>query len=211
MGGNSKGGPSNQQLETSQAGLATQLTSLMGQQQGESSQLFNLAFPGMQQSEQFSQALASGSPNLIAAITSPAAQQISQQAAGAKQNILNTSPSGGERNLALENVDVAQGAQLGQVATQGWANAFNSLAQMGQSGVGLGQGAAGAAIGAGGEANSINSNLIQEHMQQKGQTLGMYGSIGQQMASGFGGGLGASAGGASGKGSAAAGLMAFGG
>ena len=176
MGGG-KNTVSNATAENAQAGLATQLTSLMGQQQGESNQLFNLAFPGMSSAEQFSQALASGSPNLIAAVTSPAAQQISQQAAGAKQNILNTSPSGGERNLALENVDVSQGAQLGQVATQGWANAFNSLAQMGQSGIGLGQGAAGAAIGAGGAAANQWGNIMQENIQQKGASFGAFGSL----------------------------------
>lgn len=175
MGGG-KGSVSNDTAENAQAGLANQLTSLLSQQQGESSQLFNLAFPGMQQADQFYQALASGSPNLIAAVTAPAAQQISQQAAGAKQNILSTAPAGGERNLALENVDVARGSQLGALASQGFTGSFNALAQLGGQGVGLGQGAASTAISAGQAAGNQWSNIVQQNIQQKGATLGAIGA-----------------------------------
>ena len=208
MGGG-KGGGSNKQLETSQAGLADQLTQLLKQQGGESQQLFNLAFPGMKTSTDFYTTLASGSPDLIAKLTAPAAQQISQASAGAKENILATTPSGGERNLALQEVDVNQGAQLGALASQGYTGSFNALASMGASGVGLGQGAANTAIGAGQAANSTYSNLISEHMQQKGSTLGTFGALGGDIAGGFGGGLAASAGGSGAKGATAAGLLAF--
>ena len=119
MGGSGKGGGTNEQLENAQAGLATQLTSVLGEQSGQSQQLFNLAFPGMVQADQFAQGLASGSPNLIQSLIAPATQQISQAAAGAKQNIISTAPAGGERNLALENTDVSQGAQVGSLASQG--------------------------------------------------------------------------------------------
>lgn len=209
MGGGGKGGPNNQQLENSQAGLAQQLTTLLGQQGGESQQLFNLAFPGMQTSENFYQTLASGDPGKIAMLLAPAAQQINQASAGAKQNIIANSPAGGEKNLALSQVDVNQGAQVGQLASQGYLSAFQGLASLGTSGVGLGQGAANTAISAGNSANSAYSGLIQEHMQQKGATLGTFGALGGDVASGLGGGLGASAGGAGAKGSAAAGLLAF--
>lgn len=68
-GGGGKGGaPSNPQLEQSQTQVNNQLAAMLGQQQGQSQQLFNLAFPGMQQADQFYSALASGSPNLLAAI-----------------------------------------------------------------------------------------------------------------------------------------------
>ena len=207
--GSGKGGHTDKQLEASQSGLMDQLKSLSQQQQGESSQLFNLAFPGMQQSENFYSTLASGDPGKIAALLAPASQQITQAATGAKQNIIANAPAGGEKNLALEQVDVNRGAQIGSLASQGYLSSFNALASLGQSGVGLGQGAAGTAISSAGEANQIGSNLIQEHMQQKGSTLGMFGTLGQDAASGIGGGLAASAGGASGKGAAAAGLLAF--
>lgn len=178
LSGGGKGGssgPTNSQLETSQVGLADQLTSILKQQGGESQQLFNLAFPGMQQSEQFYSALASGSPDLIAKVTAPAAQQVQAASTGAKKNILQTSPAGGERNLALEQVDVNQGAQLGALASQGYTGSFNALSSMGQSGVGLGQGAAGTAISAGGAAGQGYGNVIQEKIQQKGATLGAVG------------------------------------
>jgi|SRR5579863_918347 len=175
MGGGKSGGGSNQQLEDAQAGLATQLTGLLNQQGGQSQQLFNLAFPGLQQSNAFYEALASGSPNLISAVTAPAAQQVTAASAGAKQNILNTTPAGGERNLALQQVDVNQGAQLGSLASQGYTGAFNALGQLGGQGVGLGQGAASTAISAGSAAGQQYSNLVNEHIQQKGQTLGAIG------------------------------------
>lgn len=208
MGGG-KGGATNAQSEQAQSQLASTLSGVLKQQSGESSQLFNLAFPGMVQSEDFSQALASGSPDLIAKVIAPAAQQVQAATAGAKQNILSTTPAGGERNLALQEADVSQGAQIGSLASQGYLGSFNNLASLGQSGIGLGQNAASVGISAANSANSAYSNLIQEHMQQKGATLGAFGTLGQSVASGIGGGLGASAGGASTKGALAAGLGAF--
>jgi hypothetical protein len=177
MGGGDKGGGTNKQLEDSQAGLATKLTSLLGQQEGNSQQLFNLAFPGMQQSENFYSALASGSPDLLAKVTAPAAQQINQAATGAKQNIMQNAPAGGEKNLALENVNVSQGDQLGKLASQGYTGSFNALAQMGQGGVSQSQSAANTAISAGSAAGSQYSNLVNEHIQQKGASLGAFGGL----------------------------------
>jgi hypothetical protein len=177
MGGSGKGGtPTNATAENAQAGLATQLTSLLGVEQNQSSQLFNLAFPGMQQSTDFYQALASGNPDLISKVIAPATQQVQQASAGAKQNILSTSPAGGERNLALEQVDVNQGAQVGSLASQGYTGAFNALAQLSGQGVGQSQGAANTAIGAGQAAGSQWSNIVNENVQQKGATLGAIGS-----------------------------------
>ena len=184
------GGMSNAAAENAQAGLATQLTSLMGQQQGQSQQLFNLAFPGMRQANQFYSALASGSPNLIAAATAPAAQQVNQATAGAKQNILLNSPAGGERNLALSEADVSQGAQLGQIASQGYLSAQNALAQMGGQGVGLGQGAAGTAISAGSSAGQDYSNIVNQNIQQKGAQLSAYGGLAGTASSGLFGAAG---------------------
>lgn len=177
MGGGGKGGVSNAQAEQAQAGMATQLSSLMGQQAGQSNQLFNLAFPGLQHAENFYGALASGSPNLISAEIAPAAQQVATATAGAKKNILETSPMGGERNLALSQADVAQGAQIGQLASQGYLSSQNALASLGTRGVGLGQGAAGQAIGAGSSAGQQWGNIFQQNVQQKGATLGAIGSV----------------------------------
>ena len=176
MGGG-KGGGTTAQDENAQAGLATQLTGLLNQQQGESNQLFNLAFPGMQQAQDFYSALASGSPDLIAKVTAPAAQQVSQATAGAKQNIMQTTPAGGEKNLALENANVSQGAQLGALASQGYTGSFNALAQMGSGGVSQSQGAASTAINAGGAAGQQWGSLVNEHIQQKGADMGAFGGL----------------------------------
>jgi len=175
MGGGSKGG--NATAENAQTGLAQQLTTLLGQQQGESSQLFNLAFPAMSQATDFYSGLASGSPDIISRLIAPAAQQVSQATAGAKQNILQTSPAGGERNLALSQADVNQGAQLGALASQGFTSAFNNLAQLGTSGVGQGMSAAGTAIGAGQAAGNQWSQIVQENIAQKGASLGAFGQL----------------------------------
>ena len=171
----SKGASIPANVATSQANLADQLTSLMGQQEGQSSQLFNLAFPGMQQSENFYSALASGSPDLISKVIAPAAQQLQEKSAGAKQQIMSSAPAGGEKNLALENVDVAQGAQLGSLASQGYTGSFNALAQLGGQGVGLGQGAASTAISAGNAAGQDYGSLVNAQVQQKGASLGAIG------------------------------------
>ena len=193
-GGGGKGGaPSNPQLEQSQTTVNNQLAQMLGQQGQQSQQLFNLAFPGMQQADQFYGALASGSPNLLAAVTAPAAQQIQQQTAGAKENILRTAPAGGEKNLAIENADVAQGAQLGALASQGYTSSFNALASLGGHGVSLGQGAAGTAISAGSAASQGYGQTIQENIQQKGQTLGAIGGLGSDVASMFTFGFGTAA------------------
>lgn len=189
MGGGKGGGVSTSEAEHAQAGLANQLTTLLGQQGGESQQLFNLAFPGMQQADQFYSALASGSPNAIATVTAPAAQQITQAAAGAKQNILQNSPAGGERNLALEQVDVNRGAQIGSLATQGYTSAFPALAQLGGHGVQLGQGAASTAVGAGQAAGQQWGNIVQENIQQKGASLGALGGLGGSAMGGLAYGL----------------------
>lgn len=191
MGGG-KGSVSNSTAENAQANLANQLTSVLSTQQGQSNQLFNLSMPGLEQATQWYQSLASGSPNAIATAIAPATQQIAQQATGATQNILQNTPAGGERNLALQNVDVSRGAQVGSLATQGYTSAFPALAQIGGHGVSLGQGAASTAIGAGQAAGQQWGNIVQENTAQKGATMGAFGGLGGSLfgAAGAAGGFG---------------------
>jgi hypothetical protein len=203
MGGG-KSSESNQQLENAQVSDANQLTSLATQQAGNSNTLFNLGLPGLQQSEDFYGALGSGSPNAIATAIAPATQQIQQATAGAKQNILNTAPAGGEKNLAIEQADVNQGAQVGSLASQGFTSAFPALAQLGGQNVNAGISSAGTAISAGGQANSALSGVVGENIQQKGATLGAFGGLAGDATTLGAAGIGASgaAKGASGIGSA---------
>lgn len=172
----SKGGLS-QSVQNSLSQNATALTGLAEQQQANSQSLFNLTFPGMEQAESFYQALASGDPNKIAQAISPATQQIAQATAGAKQNILQNAPSGGEKNLAIEQADVAQGAQVGQAATGSYLGAPNALAGLAGQGIGLGNQAAGTAISGLSSANSALGQLGNLQVQQKGANLGAFGSL----------------------------------
>lgn len=208
MGGG-KSSESNTTLENAQVSDANALTTLAQGQAANADTLFNLGLPGLQTSENFYSTLASGDPDAIAKLIAPAAQQIQTATAGAKQNILNTAPAGGEKNLAIEQADVTQGAKIGDLATQGYTSAFPALAQIGGANVNSSISSAGTAISADSSANNALSNVVGENIQQKGATLGAFGSLGTAVAGGVGGGLGAAAGGSSGLASLAAGLLAF--
>src|SRR5271168_1479695 len=175
MGGGGKNATNN--AMSGEQADANQLTALATQSAGQSQSLYNLAFPGMQQAEQMSQTLASGDPYAIAQAIAPATQQVAQATQGAQQNIMQNAPSGGEKNLALEQANLQQGAQVGNLASQGYLNSFNNLAQMGQSGIGLSQGAMGNATGSLNSANSALNQMGQMGAQQKGSTLGAIGGL----------------------------------
>ena len=165
MGSSSKG------LSSSvTAGEQANSNALVGIAQGQAAnanQLFQMAFPGMQQSENFAQTLSTGDPYAIAKATAPATQQISQATAGAKQNIMNNAPAGGEKNLALEQADVQQGSQVGSVASQGYLNSFNTLAQLGGAGVGLSNSASSGATSAYGASSQTLGNLGNQQVRAK--------------------------------------------
>src|SRR5579863_6101385 len=167
MGGGSGKGGGVSQGQTGELTSSNALANLANVQSGQSSALFQLAFPGLVQAQQHSEALASGQPGAISAAIAPAVQQVNAATASAKQNIINNAPAGGEKNLALEQADVQQGAQIGNLASQGYNNSFNTLATLGQSGVGQSQGAAGTAIGAFGSANQGYGNVAQLGVEQK--------------------------------------------
>jgi hypothetical protein len=209
MGGTNKGGGTPEQIQESQLADQNALTSLAQQQGANSNTLFNLGLPGLQTSENQAATLASGDPDAIAKLVAPAAQQVQTATAGAKQNILNTAPAGGAKDLAIENADVQQGGQIGALASQGYNNSFNTLAQLGGANVSSSQNAAGIASSGFNSASNIGSTLFSENQEQKGATLGMFGTLGGDAASGIGGGLATAAGGGSGLASLAAGLLAF--
>jgi hypothetical protein len=162
----------------------TALTNIAGEQEANAQQLYNLTEPGLVQSENFYQSLASGDPAAIMRAIAPAAQQTAQATAGAKANILANDPAGGEKNLALEMTDVNRGAQIASSASGATLAAPNALGQLAGQGISLGQGAAGQATGALSSANTDLGNLQsltfhgqQLQMQQKGQTLGAAGGL----------------------------------
>ena len=176
------------------------LTAIAQQSANQSSQLFNEVNPGFEQSENFYGTLASGDPYAIARAVAPQTQQIAQATAGAKQNIMNNAPSGGEKNLALEQADVSQGAQVGQVSSGAVSGSYNALASLAGQGTGESISAAGTGISGLNSANSALTSLGGLQMQQyqvqqqaKGQQLGALSSLGGDIfsAAGAAGSLGA--------------------
>jgi hypothetical protein len=176
------------------------LVSIAQSQNQNSQTLFNEANPGFQSAENFYGTLASGDPYAIARAVAPQTQQIAQATAGAKQNIMNNAPSGGEKNLALEQADVSQGAQVGQVSSGAVSGSYNALASLAGQGTGESISAAGTGISGLNSANSALTSLGGLQMQQyqvqqqaKGQQLGALSSLGGDIfsAAGSAGSLGA--------------------
>jgi hypothetical protein len=168
------------------------LTQIAQQQETNAQGLYSLTEPGLQTAENQYQTLAAGDPGAILRATAPATQQVTQATQGAKANILRTTPAGGEKNLALENADVAQGSQIGQIASGAVAGAPNALATLAGQGVGESISAAGTGISGLSSANqglsSLGNMQIEEQQiqaQQKGSVLGAFSSL-----AGVGGELG---------------------
>lgn len=161
---------------------STALVDIAKQQSDNSKELFNLTEPGLKTAEDFYSTLASGDPAAILKATAPVAQQTAQSAAGAKSSILANSPQGGERNLALEEVDVNRGAINSKAAAGSVLGAPNALAAL--SGQGVGESIAAAGTGISGISSSNqgllglgNLNLGQEQIkaEEKGNFLAAMG------------------------------------
>ena len=182
-----------QNAESSTLANSNSLVQLAQQQAGNSAQLFQTAMPGYAAATDFYTSLSSGDPGKIAAAIAPSTQAITQASTGAKQNILNNAPAGGEKNLALENVDVNQGAQVGKTASEGYLNSFNALGNLAQQGIGASQNATGQALSGYGTGIQGFGQVGQEATQQKGATLGAIGSLGGDVATLGGGWLGGKA------------------
>lgn len=177
-----KSTPSNSSLENAQVADANALTSIAQTQSANSQAEFNASFPGFQSAENFYGTLSTGDPYAISQAMAPATQQISQATQGAKQNIMNNSPNGGEKNLAIEQADVSQGAQVGGQASQGYLNSFNALAQLAGQGVGASTSSAGTAISGYNSAASTSGSVVSENTAAKGAQLGALSSLGSDAA-----------------------------
>lgn len=169
-----------------QGELANQsaLVKIAGEQEKNAQSLYSLTEPGLVQSEDFYQNLASGDPAAIMKAIAPTAQAASESAAGAKANIMANNPAGGEKNLALENVDVGRGAQVAKAASGATLAAPNALGQLAGQGIGLSQSAENTSISGLNSSNQGLSNLQSQEfqgqqlqMEEKGQTLGALGGL----------------------------------
>lgn len=169
-------------VQNQMAANSSALVQLAQTQSARSGQLFNATFPGLNSAESFYQSLASGSPYAISTATAPAVAQLAASTAGAKQNILNNAPAGGEKNLAIENADVNQGAQIGRLTSGAYTGSFNALASLAGQGVGESISSAGTAISGYNSANNALGNLGNLQIQQKGAQLGALTSLGSDAA-----------------------------
>lgn len=165
-------------VENGELANSTALTQIAQNSANQSTQLFNQTEPGLLSAENFYGALATGSPSAISTATAPQVQQIAQATQGAKQNILNNAPAGGEKNLALENADVSQGAEVGKVTSGAVAGSYNALAQLAGQGVGESISSTGNAVSGYNSANQGLGQLGQLQIQQKGAQLGALTSLG---------------------------------
>ncbi len=165
------------QVQAGEQANATALTQIAQQQAGNAQTLFQESNPGFQSAEQFYGNLSTGDPYSIAKAISPATQQIAASTQGAKQNIMNNAPAGGEKNLALEQADVSQSAEVGKAATGSYLNSFNALASLAGQGTGESISAAGTGISGFNSANQGLGQLGQLQIQQKGAQLGAFSSL----------------------------------
>lgn len=145
----------------------------------EGSKLFNMALPGLEQSEAYYGKLASGDPNALARANAPAIQSITKATDSAKKNIMQDNPRGGERNLALEEADLSKGAQVGQLETGSYTSSFGSLAGLGGQNVGQGTAAQSSGVQGMNAAANQYGNMWQENAQAKASTTsGISGAAG---------------------------------
>jgi hypothetical protein len=187
MGGSSKGGgtpPISGPVEQGLLSNENALVNIAQQQNTNAQTLFGLTEPGLGTAESFYSKLASGDPSTIQSAIAPAVGQIQQGAQGATQSILNTAPAGGEKNLALEQVQANKGSQVGSVATQAYLGAPNALASLASQGVGesissAGQGISGLSAGSTSLSNIGQLQVSEQQIQaqQKGSVLGALGSL----------------------------------
>jgi hypothetical protein len=163
--------------QASQANLANQMAATGATETAEGTKLFNMALPGLEQSESYYGKLASGDPNALARANAPAIQAITQSTDKAKQNIMQSSPRGGERNLALEEADLSKGAQVGQLETGSYTSSFGSLAGLG--GQNVGQGTAAQSSGTQGMNAAANQyqNIQNTNAAAKSQQIGLWSDV----------------------------------
>lgn len=166
-----------QSLQTAQTNLANTMSATGQQSAAEGSKLFNLALPGLQQSEAYYGKLASGDPAALNRANAPAIQQITGNANAAAKNITQDMPRGGERNLALEEGDLSKGSQISQLTTGSYTGSFGSLAGLGGQNVSQGNAATGTGLQGMNAAANQYGQLGQLANEQKATQMGFISSL----------------------------------
>jgi hypothetical protein len=189
MGGGKGSSGVSPAVQNSELDANSALTQIAQSQNQRGGQLFDASFPGFEKAENFYSTLSTGDPYAISRAIAPAAQQITQAADASKAQILRTGAPGGEKNLAIENVDVNRGAQIGSTASSGYLNSFNALAQLAGQGVnqsissvGTGIGAYQAGTQAIGQLGNQQLQAQQLNAEEKGSTFGSLAGLGGSVA-----------------------------
>jgi len=155
-----------------QNALASQMATTAATETAEGTALFNMALPGLEQSEAYYGKLASGDPNALARANAPAVQAITKSTNAAKENIIQNQPRGGERNLALEEADLSKGGQISQLETGSYTSSFGSLAGLGGQNAGQGLQAQSSGVQGMNAAANQYGNMQEISAQNKAQTMG---------------------------------------
>lgn len=173
----SKSGGISDATQKSEVNIAQQQTDIAKQAAASAQKEFQSAFPGFQQAENYYQQMATGDPAALARATAPAVQQIDAQAEATKKRISEDAPRGGAKNLALEENEINRGAQVGNLATQGYLNSFQNLAGLAGQGVGESISSTSTAIGGLSAAGNQYSNIAQQQAEGKASQLGFITSL----------------------------------
>ena len=175
-----------QSLQDAQTNLANVMSATGQQSAQEGSTLFNLALPGLEKATSYYGKLASGDPNALARANAPAIQSITGQSNEQLKNIMQNSPRGGARDLAISEADLSKGAQISNLTTGSYTNSFGSLANLGGQNVSQGNQATATGGQAMNAAANQYGNLQQLNNEQKATQLGFASSLAGAGASALG-------------------------
>ena len=138
-----------------------------------------LPMPGLNLAAAHYAKLAGGDPDALARENAPAIQQITGQSNEQLSNIMQNSPRGGARDLAISEADVAKGAKISDLTTRSYTSAFPSLASLGGQNVGQGNQATSTGIQGMNAAANQYGNIQQLQNAAKATGLGaMSGGLG---------------------------------
>jgi hypothetical protein len=162
----------NQELAVSQAQVK-----LAQEAEARNSELFKLTEPGLKTAEDYYTKLSTGDPHAIFQAIAPAAEQVATQFNASKQNIADTSPRGGVRDLAMAETDMGKAGQIGRLGSQTFLSSFPALASLAGQGIGLSLGELSNSISAFGGASSTINNLGNQQEAGKAAQMGMFGAM----------------------------------
>jgi hypothetical protein len=155
-----KGPKVNQSVIDNQAQLQQQLGGL-------ATTFANTGLPYLKQAGSYWQDIMKGGQAAQLA-TAPYAQKISQASQGAQNTIQNFMPSGGEKNLALEQLPMQRAGQIASLYQGMGPQAASALGSLGLGSAQAGTGFGGVSANAGGTL----ANLAGQQSMAKGSALG---------------------------------------